>query len=85
MGLFPPVLLPCPAGSEPANSSLERDLMLELPFRSYFKGLYTKRHFIGSDDPKDPWSRAWTLHSKAHIAAADSGGNISEEMAERGF
>lgn len=85
MGLFPPVLLPCPAGSEPANSSLERDLMLELPFRSYFKGLYTKRHFIGSDDPKDPRSRAWTLHSKAHIAAADSGGNISEEMAERGF
>ena len=76
-----PTLLPCPAGSEAANSSLERDLMLESSSRSDFKGLNTRRHFIRSDNPEDSWSGVWTLHSKAHLAAADSGGNISEELA----
>lgn len=84
-GLFCPTLLSCPAGSEAANSSLERDLVLESSFRSDFKGFYARRHFIQSDDPENSWSGVWTLHSKAHIAAADSGGSISEEPAERGF
>lgn len=55
--------------------------MLEASSRSDFKGLYTKRHFIWSDDPEESWAGIWTLHSKALIAAADSGGNISEELA----
>lgn len=55
--------------------------MLESSSRSDLKGLYTGRHFIQSDDPQDSRSGVWTLHSKAHIAAADSGENISEELA----
>lgn len=81
MALFRPTLVPRPAGSEAANSSLESDLMLESSSRSDLKGLYTGRHFIQSDDPQDSRSGVWTLHSKAHIAAADSGENISEELA----
>lgn len=81
MGLFHPTLLPCPAGSEAANSGLERDFMLKSSSRFDFKGLCTRRHFIQSDDPEDSQLGAWTLHSKAHIAAADSSGSTSEELA----
>lgn len=50
--LYRPTLL-CPAGSEAANSGLERGLMLESSGRSDFKGLNTRQHFI---HPGDSWS-----------------------------
>lgn len=85
LGAFSSCVSPMSTGTEPANSGFERDLMLEFPSRYYFKGLCTKWHFIGCDDPKVSWSKAWKLHSKVHIAAADSGGNISEKLSECGF
>lgn len=51
--LFHPTLLPCPAGSEAARSSLERDLVFESFSGSDFKGLDTRRHFVWFDDQEE--------------------------------
>lgn len=57
LGFFHPVLLPCPTGTEPANSGLERVLMLEFPSYLTLKASAQKDISLGLMIQKVSWSR----------------------------